>query len=85
MSNDFHFSLDEDTQFTQILNTQGLVLHDTLKHLHCTQRGYFATLTAVQHFDIFCLKEVRHYIFELFFWQWGLLIGRKPLNNSLPG
>lgn len=22
---DFHFSLDEDTQFTQILNTQGLV------------------------------------------------------------
>ena len=22
-SNDFHFSLDEDTQFTQILNTQG--------------------------------------------------------------
>lgn len=26
MSSDFNFSLDEDTQFTQILNTQGLVL-----------------------------------------------------------
>lgn len=26
-SNDFHFSLDEDTQFTQILNTQGYVCH----------------------------------------------------------
>ncbi|XP_078349203.1 uncharacterized protein LOC144634183 isoform X2 [Oculina patagonica] len=25
MSNDFHFSLDEDTQFTQILNTQGFL------------------------------------------------------------
>lgn len=28
MSNDFHFSLDEDTQFTQILNTQGYVCHN---------------------------------------------------------
>ena len=25
-SSDFHFSLDEDTQFTQILNTQGYVM-----------------------------------------------------------
>ena len=42
MSSDFNFSLDEDTQFTQILNTQGLVLPSFLGF------AFFLTLSDVQ-------------------------------------
>lgn len=50
-SNDFHFSLDEDTQFTQILNTQGYVCHSkTLSQFdsfHCHPKEKIAQLSSV--------------------------------------
>ena len=46
MSSDFNFSLDEDTQFTQILNTQGLVLGSSMV------LPFFLTLSGVQVYTV---------------------------------
>ena len=36
--------------------------------------------------DLHCLKELCHNILSCFLGRWKLsLIGREPLNNSLPG